>query len=218
MDSQEILKFCLEKGFLLDKEVLGLFDKTEDSESVKLIIERIKEYTHQKIITKSFFNQNKEKVFQIFSTLPKENQQQLEGLKIKLGLSIEISKEFSNSRKEDNNAYSKLKQESSNVKILSPAINVIKKLEVDDFTKYLRNRFLEMRKILLGNSSIKNPVSINKLSNNKQGISIIGIVSDKTMTKNKNLILSIPTSMGLKNLKRKYIIQGWKHAFLTVHF
>ena len=99
MNSQEILKFCLERGFLLDNEVLNLFDETSDVESVKLIIERIKDYTHQKIITKNLFNQNKDKVVQIFSTLPRENQKQLEKLKIKLGLSIEISKEFSEEKK-----------------------------------------------------------------------------------------------------------------------
>jgi hypothetical protein len=95
MNTQEILKFCLENGFLLDKEVLNLFNETNDTESVKLIIEKIKNSTNQRIITKSLFNQNKDKVFQIFSDLPKENQQNLENLKIKLGLSIEISKEIS---------------------------------------------------------------------------------------------------------------------------
>jgi hypothetical protein len=101
MDNQEILKFCLERGFLLDKEVLGLFNETSDVESVKLIIERIKNSTNQIIITKNLFSQNRDKVFQIFSTLPKENQQQLEKLKIKLGLSIEISKEFTTENKSE---------------------------------------------------------------------------------------------------------------------
>ena len=95
MNNQEILRFCLEKGFLLDKEVLNIFNETSDVESIKMIMEKIRDTTHQRIITKSLFNQNKEKVFQILSALPKENQQNLEGLKIKLGLSIEISQEFS---------------------------------------------------------------------------------------------------------------------------
>ena len=78
MNTQEILKFCLERGFLLDKEVLNLFDETNDVEAVKLIVERIKDSTNQRIITKNLFNQNKEKVVQILSMLPKENQQHLE--------------------------------------------------------------------------------------------------------------------------------------------
>ena len=97
MESKEILEFCLHKGLLLDKEVLNIFSETKDIESVKLIIERIKNYTQKRIITKNLFDENKEQVCKVFSTLPEENQKELETLKIKLGLSIEISKEIERS-------------------------------------------------------------------------------------------------------------------------
>jgi len=192
MNNQEILRFCLEKGFLLDKEVLNIFNETSDVESIKLIMEKIRDTTHQRIITKNLFNQNKEKVFQIFSTLPKENQQNLEGLKIKLGLSIEISQEFSKEKKEE----IKEEQYFDKVRVLASPQNIIKKLEVNDFTKHFRNRFSEIRKILQDNSSLKNLVSINKISGNKQGISVIGIVSEKTITKNKNMLLEVEDLTG----------------------
>ncbi|MCK9568327.1 metallophosphoesterase [Candidatus Pacearchaeota archaeon] len=188
MNTSEILRFCLEKGFLLDNEVLGLFNETSDVESVKLIIERIKETTNQRIITKNLFNQNKEKVSQILMTLPKENQQNLEKLKIKLGLSIEISKEVSHQIQEENI--------SGNVKVLSTILNNTKKIEVQDFVKYFRSRISEFKKILLGNASLKNPVSINKLSSTRQNVSIIGIVSDKSVTKNKNLVFEVEDITG----------------------
>ncbi|MEK6826924.1 MAG: metallophosphoesterase [Nanoarchaeota archaeon] len=194
MNTPEILRFCLEKGFLLDNEVLNIFNETSDVESVKLIMEKIRDTTHQRIITKNLFDQNKEKVFQIFSALPKENQQQLERLKIKLGLSIEISHEIVNEKKEE-------KQETKEfnfdkIKILSSYPTTIKKIEAADFTRYFRNRFSEMRKILLDNSSLKNLVSINKISNSRQGISIIGIVANKTITKNKNMLLEVEDLTG----------------------
>ena len=196
MNAQEILRFCMERGFLLDNEVLGLFDETSDVESVKLIIEKIKDSTNQRIITKNLFNQNKDKVFQIFSTLPKENQQQLEKLKIKLGLSIEISKEFSQEKKEQKQE-KKMIQNLNGVKILSSFSNThTKKLEVEDFTKYFRNRLGELKKILQGNASLKNLVSINKISGNRQGISIIGIVSGKSITKNRNILLEVEDLTG----------------------
>ncbi|MFA5071441.1 MAG: metallophosphoesterase [Candidatus Pacearchaeota archaeon] len=188
MNTSEILRFCLEKGFLLDNEVLGLFNETSDVESVKLIIERIKETTNQRIITKNLFNQNKEKVSQILMTLPKENQQNLEKLKIKLGLSIEISKEVSHQIPEENF--------SGQVKVLSTILNNTKKIEVQDFVKYFRSRISEFKKILLGNASLKNPVSINKLSSARQNVSIIGIVSDKSVTKNKNIIFEVEDITG----------------------
>lgn len=189
MNHPEILRFCLEKGFLLDNEILKIFDDA-DIESVKLIIERIKDSTNQRIITKSLFAQNKDKVFQIFSTLPTENQQQLESLKIKLGLSIEISKEVSKpiEKKRD---FSNV-----NVNVMSTILNPYKKLEVGDFTKYFRNRLLEMKKILQTNSSLKNLVSINKIADSRQTISIIGIVSSKTITKNKNMLLEVEDLTG----------------------
>ncbi len=196
MNTQEILKFCLERGFLLDNEVLNLFNETSDVEAVKMIIERIKTSTNQRIITKTLFNENKDKVFSILSSLPKENQQQLEKLKIKLGLSIEISKEFSEVKSKEEKQESKLIQDINGVKVLSSAPPHIKKLEVDDFTKYFRSRLNEMRKILQGNASLKNLVSINKISGNRQGISIIGMVADKTVTKNKNMLLEVEDLTG----------------------
>lgn len=190
MNTQDILKFCLEKGFLLDNEVLNMFNETTDVDSVKLIIERIKDSTNQRIITKSLFNQNKDKVFQLLSALPKENQQGLEKLKIKLGLSIEISKEVSEEK------IIRKDFENNGVKVLSSFLNPSKKLEVNDFIKYFKNRLFEMRIILQGNSSLKNPVSINKLSSNRQNISIIGIVSDKSVTKNKNILFEVEDLTG----------------------
>src|SRR3989338_11370404 len=93
MDEKEILKFCIERGLLIEPEVLNLFSEiSEDTESVKLIIEKIKNHTQKRIITRSLFEQNKEQVSEFFLTLPKENQKSLEKLKIKLGLQIEISR------------------------------------------------------------------------------------------------------------------------------
>ena len=66
MDSKEILKFCLQKGLLLDEEMLNIFSEAEDTESVKLIIEKIRSHTKKRIITKNFFDQNKEQVFKVF--------------------------------------------------------------------------------------------------------------------------------------------------------
>ena len=86
MDTKQILKFCLENGLLVDKEVLNLFNETKDIESVKLIIEKIKNHTKQNVITKSIFYENKEKLNEFFYELPQKNQKELESLKIKLGI------------------------------------------------------------------------------------------------------------------------------------
>ncbi len=190
MDSQEILRFCLEKGLLLDKEVLNLFSETRDVESVKLIIEKIKIYTQQRIITKNVFYENKDKVNQFFSTLPEENQKELETLKIKLGLSIEISKEIEKPKKLE------LKTFVKGVRIVSMIPSSSKKLETKDFINYFKSRFNEMKNFLQDSPKLTNLISINKILDNRQGISIIGIISSKRITKNKNILLEVEDLTG----------------------
>src|SRR4030042_506192 len=90
----EILKFCLEKGLLVDKDILDLFSESSDIESVKLIIEKIQTQTNQKIITRTLINENKDKVDKVLLGF-EQGEKILEKLNIKLGLSIEISKEVS---------------------------------------------------------------------------------------------------------------------------
>ncbi len=190
MDTGEILKFCLEKGLLVDKEVLNLFSETSDVESIKLIINKIKNQTNQKILTRNTFSENKDKVNEIFLELPEEKRKKLENLKIKLGLSIEISKEVSTTVEKE-----PLEIEES-VFLKTPKKVLSKKLEVKDFITYFRKRFLRLRNILQQRAELNNLVSINKISGNRQGISLIGIVSDKRVTKNKNLLFDIEDLTG----------------------
>lgn len=195
MDTKKILKFCLEKGLLLDKDALDLFSNTCDTESVKLIIEKIKSSTKQKIITKNIFYENKGEIIKFFSDLPKETQKELESLKINLGLSIEISKEkvLLNEKK------SSFSETQNEIKILSPFPKIFSqghKIDVQDFVKFFRNRFLEMKKILQNHSELDNLVSINKIFGNRHGISIIGMVCNKSTTKNKNIIFEVEDFTG----------------------
>jgi DNA polymerase II small subunit len=194
MDPKEILKFCIEKGLLMDKDVLSLFSESKDIDSVKMIIERIKSQTREKIITKELFNKNLEKVTQFFSSLPEDKQKNLERLKIKLGLSIEISKEIVSSVKEKEPVFEIPWQPTVKVVSVSPIQN--KKIEVGDFVKHFRNRFSDIKNILQERSELKNLVSINKIFGNRQGISIIGMVLEKRVTKNKNIILDVEDLTG----------------------
>ncbi|MEK6757600.1 MAG: metallophosphoesterase [Nanoarchaeota archaeon] len=203
MDNRELLKFCLEKGLLLDTEVLNLLSEVSDVESAKLILEKIKNHTGQRIITKKVFDSNRKKVSEFFLTLPPQNQQSLERLKIKLGLSIEISKEITKEIISESEIGEKVYQIQSpigtnvgNVRIVSQNFFTNKKLEVGDFVSYFRNRFVEMRNVLQERVELSNLVSIDKMSGNRQGISLIGLVSGKRTTKNKNVIFDIEDLTG----------------------
>ena len=182
MNDKEILKFCIDRGLLLDPELLKLFSETVDEESAKLIIERIKSHTHNRIITRELFEKNKEYVSEFFLELPKENREKLERFKIKLGLQIEISKESSSlippEEKGDNKISFVIPPQDTltgknpeatgwgmgNVKITSPLLAPAKKVEVGDYIKGFRNRFFELKNILQEHSELENLVSINKLT------------------------------------------------------
>lgn len=199
--TQEILEFCLKRGFLLDKEILSLF-KENDPDSVKLIIEKMGSCTQQKIITKNIFQKHKDQVSQFFSNLPMENQRKLENLKIKLGLSIEISK--------SEVVATKPILEESQIKVESYNNEIYHKLEVKNFVTHFRNRFIEMRNVLQGSSELGNLVSVNKLQNNRSNVSLIGLVSDKRVTKNKNILLEVEDLTG----KIKVLINKDKEELL----
>jgi len=191
MDSKEILRFCLEKGLLLDEEILNLFSEASDVESAKLVIEKIRSHTRQRIITKNIIIENREQLSEFLSKLPAENQKSLEKFKIKLGLSIEISAE-----KEIVKKVVQEKDYSGNVKVVSMDSSFSKKLEVKDFVHFFRNKFLQFKEVLQDFSSLNNLVSIDKISGSRQGVSVIGMVTNKRVSKNKNILFDIEDLTG----------------------
>jgi len=194
MDSKDILKFCLESGLLIDEGVLNLLSGVGDLESAKSLLEKIKDHTQQKIITKEIFLKNREQVNKFFLDLPEESQKRMEKLKIKLGLSIEISKEVSSEK-----IQKRIEETTENdlgVKVLSKSFSPGKKYVVEDFVKHFRGRYVTLKKIIEDRQELKNLVSINKISGQSKGISVIGIVSDKRITKNKNILFEIEDLTG----------------------
>ena len=195
MDSKEISNFCIERGILVDNEVLTLFKQTGDLESVKMLLEKIIEHTQQKVITKRVFSENKKEVASVFSNLPAEKKGAFQELKIKLGLTIEIEKTIKEKPKEQ--PETDVKNEGvGNVKILSQSLHSNKKLSVTDFVNHFKNRYSDVRDILKNNPKLSNPISINKISRNNQKISIVGIVYNKRVTKNGNIVLEVEDLTG----------------------
>ncbi|MBS3141215.1 metallophosphoesterase [Candidatus Woesearchaeota archaeon] len=81
-----------------------------------------------------------------------------------------------------------------------------KKRELGDFVKYFRNRYNSLRSILMNRPELQNAMSINRLKNkplnvgptgkSRERVSIIGIVKDKDITKNGNVILTLEDLTG----------------------
>jgi len=192
MDTKEILRYCIEKGVLIDSEALNLLKETADSTSAKLIIEKLRNHTQRRVITKTLFEENKEKISKLFLELPNESQKSLESLKIKLGLEIEISRVSSSPVKKEEVLDG---NDEAQVKVLTETPNFNKKIDLQDFVINLKNRFTELRNILQDHRELENLVSINKLSKSQKS-SIIGIIYEKRVTKNKNILLEVEDLTG----------------------
>ncbi|MBS3072358.1 metallophosphoesterase [Candidatus Pacearchaeota archaeon] len=193
MINKEILSFCLKKGILLDKEVLELFSNYPDLESAKFFIEKIKEVSSVNVLTKHTFIENITHFNKAVEFLPEERKKKLEKLKINLGLSIEIIKEIS----EPNIQESKIIEEKNDsVRVISNYLSPSKKLTVSDFVTHFRNRFNSLKNILQENSSLTNLTSISKISPERKVFSLIGLISSKKVSKNKNLLLEIEDLTG----------------------
>lgn len=194
MDKQDILNLCLEEGILLDSEVLSLLSEgADDPEAIKMMLNKIKTHTSSKVITKSVFRENKEQAYKVFTGLPADKQKKLEKIKIKLGLEIEISKEVTTS--EQKNQIQEMSDNNS-VKVLSKAPAPNKETGVEDFVMTLRDKFVKLKNILQDRQELEGLVSINKLSDKRRKVSVIGMVSEKRMTKNKNLLMEIEDLTG----------------------
>ena len=173
--NEELLRFCLEKGILLDREMSEILAKLEPAEA-NTLIQRISQQFNEKIITKSFFSKNAEKI----------------GEKIieKLGISLvrlEVTREIE--KKEEK------PEKIRNIKIITCYKDFSKKIEVMDFVRHFRNRFSVLRSILQSRIELDNLVSINKIFG-RQNVSIIGMVCGKRVTKNKNIILELEDLTG----------------------
>ena len=197
MNAGEIINFCMEKGLLLDKEVLEIFSGDFDEEFTKIVLEKLQKETRTRVITKNLFNKNKEKVNEFFLSLPHENRKKAEKLQIKLGLNIEISKV---SGTEINSHENEAEDNFKGVKVVRMSKIEGKKLEVKDFVEHFRGRLKDMAVILQERSGLDNLVSINKIPRERQNFSIIGLVYDKRVTKNGNIFFDVEDLTGRKKV------------------
>ncbi|MEK6873312.1 MAG: metallophosphoesterase [Nanoarchaeota archaeon] len=184
---QEVLNFCMYKGILLDKEILEVLEKLQDIEIAKNFIEKIDFQYKQKIITKSFFTKNSDKVYEILLSYKGDNRKLIEEFFLSLGLKIDNVEETKGLEIEPKN-YS---GESVSAQIFQ---NQPKKIEVKDFVNNFRNRYSFLKGILQQRSELDNLISINRIS--EGSFSIIAMVSDKKITKNGNVILEVEDLTG----------------------
>ncbi len=201
-ENKNILKFCMEKGFLLDKEMLGLLSDL-DEKTIKQIIDRIASLgVSERVITKNVFSNNFEKIKNVIGL--ENNKVVLERFFIKLG--------YSRTEIADVNLQED-EEESGNVKLLNSFVPVPKKVTVPDFVNHFRARYNSLRGILQ-QRDLENLTSIRRLNMNDGNFSLIVSIADKRVTKNKNLLIDAEDLTGrirvLVNKNKKELFERAK--------
>ncbi len=100
--------------------------------------------------------------------------------------------------KPQENLISSINLQKNNVEIIKSYNETPKKREVSDFVGYFKSRYNKLKEILQGRPELQNVVSISRSLNKRKNerVSLIGMVSDKRITKNKNVLLTLEDSTG----------------------
>lgn len=193
---EEILNFVRERGILLEKEFFDLIYGLNDSNAAKDLIKALEESSGQKIISRTLLNKNFEFVKNVVRNFPGEQKSYLENVFVKLGLSIEVKKESEVFNEKEEFGQTERAERNQEYKVHYAETKPEKKLEVRDFVSNFRARYRSLQRILMGRAELTNLTSINKISSERKSASVIGIVSEKRITKNKNMIIRLEDLTG----------------------
>jgi len=195
--AQEILKLFIEQGFLLDKEMLDFFRELEDVELIKEMMDKIAVISKEKVVSKGLIVKNINKFNSIFVGLDNRKRGIVESFFMIKSNTVEVGEKSNNFLPSEET--SDLTNEST-LNILSPLVPNSQALEVKDFVKHFRNRYNFLKEILQSKSELDNLTSIDKIGGSNNDFSIIGIVSNKRVTKNKNIMLEVEDLTGKVNI------------------
>jgi DNA polymerase II small subunit len=190
---RDISNIIKEKGLLLEKEVYDLIDGFSDPVAAKLFLCNLEKVSGQKFITKNVLTKYIGSVSEFVGQLPGEDKDFVEKVFVKLGISLEVRRE--------KRVISSSAEYSSNYRVFCADTSFDKKLEVGDFVGHFRSRFQQLQRILMQKPELqRNLVSISKISSERSGLSIIGIVKSKRMTQNKNMMICFEDLTGEINV------------------
>lgn len=187
----DILKICLEKGIILDKEGFELINSLGDREIIIDFLDKINKGFRERFITKSFIVRNINKIQEFY--YDSEKKKIIEKLLFQLGINIAVEREIAPAKSIEP-VIEPIKI-NSGFKIVDFPFLPSQKLEVEHFIKHFRNRFEDMKRIIQERAEMEGVVSINRIAPRKQA-AFIGMVISKRYTKNKNLLIEFEDATG----------------------
>ncbi|MBW2991903.1 DNA-directed DNA polymerase II small subunit [Candidatus Woesearchaeota archaeon] len=194
---KEIVKLFIKNKVLLDEEVLQLLDQEQSPEK---ILDSIKE----KISSDDFLILNKdlktalhlkEKLDVNFKELDRSKalaESDKDSKIYKCFVDYLKSEEDNRLKKEESIA------EDNPVKVVFNYGGESKKRDIKDFVQYFNQRYKRINEMLRSRRELQNITSINRVlsKNEKDSTAVIGLVVEKTMTKNDNIRLTIEDPTG----------------------
>ena len=189
---REILKICMSKGFLLDKEMLELFSVLDEENAKKVIEGLVGLDIQERVITKSLFSRNIEKIRTLLSD--GKNKTIIEKFFINFGY-VKAEIEAKVGVDEDSKDEFGDIEVNGKVKVLSSPVFPPKKIVVKDFVNHFRARYETIKNILEARG-LEGLTSIRKIGTEKRSYTIIAAVLNKRITKNKNLFLEVEDLTG----------------------
>lgn len=186
------VKLLFSKGFLVEP-LLASSLSNEPFEEIS-VTDILLSLNPPKLITKNFLDSN---INEIIKKLEEKelNKEILEKIKTSFADMIIIKKEIEAPELEVSRIEQDFLDKKRNVMLVEAIETPIKKITVDDFVDYFRSRY-NILKTVLQDRELEGLSSIGKISGQRKGISIIGMVSDKKITKNKNMILELEDMTG----------------------
>ncbi|MCX8193779.1 MAG: metallophosphoesterase [Candidatus Pacearchaeota archaeon] len=181
---KEDIKILLSKGYLVEQNMAFLLS---DLFSDVSLAEILLKFNPPKIITQDFFNKNLDKII-------KSSNDEKFLLKIKEHFSLfekEKDSEKAEAEKEIRKEFGKI----NDIEIVEERSFVQRKISVEDFIKYFRDRYLVLRNCLQ-DRDLEGLSSIGKISGQRRVLSVIGLVYDKKITKNRNILLELEDLTG----------------------
>jgi len=174
----EILKLCMSKGFLLDKEMLGLLESLT-GEGARKIIEALGNLgVEERILTKKLFMAKFENLKHLLTM--DEGDYKVKSFFRAMGyVEPKVAEEAREGR----------------VKIISSKSFTPRKIGVSDFVNHYRSRF-EVLKGVLELGGYDDLTSLRKLGFDRGNYTVIVSVVGKRITKNKNLLLEVEDLTG----------------------
>ncbi|MFA7707393.1 MAG: hypothetical protein WCX73_00425 [Candidatus Pacearchaeota archaeon] len=187
-----VLKLFIEKGFLLDKEIFNFLNELKDEEVANEILNKIAFVSNEKLITKKLITHNFDKLKPVLGDLDNEKKKIVEKFFVNISVSVEVKKEIEIIPEKK----FEVAPHFPHVKVLSSPVLLAKRLEVKDFVRHFKSRYIFLKEVLQQRKELDGLISIDKITGNARNFSIIGIITSRRVTQNKNILLEVEDLTG----------------------